>query len=234
MPLPKYLEHRLEKRLAGLLVLFGLPVIAFVGLANEIKETNPVPGDLAILHALHHLSSPFLDTLFVIITTLGSAAAVVTIIVGTLWYLLHHNHRRDALFLVAAAGGTALLNLLFKLLFHRVRPDLWQQIVIEKGYSFPSGHAMISCSLALAAIIIAWPTRWRRRAIIAGVIYLVLVGVSRLYLGVHYPSDVLGGWLLSIAWIYLVHRAFGVFSPTKQKEEEVTVNAASSKTPARN
>jgi membrane-associated phospholipid phosphatase len=97
---------------------------------------------------------------------------------------------------------------------------LWQQIVIEKGYSFPSGHAMISCALAITIMILCWPTRWRRLAIIGGTIYFILVGISRLYLGVHYPSDVLGGWCVSIAWLYLVHRAFGVFSPTKQPETE--------------
>jgi undecaprenyl-diphosphatase len=227
------LRHTLVKRIAILLGVFGIPLIAFIGLANEIKQTNPVPGDLAILHALHHLSSPFMDALFVVITTLGSAGVVIALIVLILLYLLRHRRHRDALFLLAAAGSTALLNILFKLLFHRVRPSLWQQIVTEKGYSFPSGHAMISCALALTIIIICWPTRWRRVAIIAGTIYFVLVGISRLYLGVHYPSDVLGGWLVSIAWIYLVHRAFGAFSPSKQPEAEDRPIEASVKKPLR-
>ena len=212
------LKHTLARRILTLLVLFGVPLTVFIGLANEIKETSPVPGDLAILHGLHAVASPFLDAFFVTITTMGSAAAVITFIVLILVYLYRHHHYRDAWFVIAAAGGTALLNTIFKLLFHRVRPSLWQQIITEKGYSFPSGHAMISCSLALTIMILCWPTRWRRLAIIGGSIYFVLVGLSRLYLGVHYPSDVLGGWCVSVAWVYLVHRAFGILSPTKQPE----------------
>jgi membrane-associated phospholipid phosphatase len=224
-------RQTLLKRIGLALLVFAIPVTAFVGLANEIKKANPVPGDLAILHAIHHLSSPLLDTLFVIITTLGSAAAVIVGLVLLVAYLLRHNHRRDALFLATAVGGTAVLNVAFKLLFHRVRPTLWHQIVTETGYSFPSGHAMISCSLALTIMILCWPTRWRRTAIIGGTVYFVLVGISRLYLGVHYPSDVLGGWCVSIAWIYLVHRAFGVLSPTKQPESESQPIEASVKAP---
>jgi undecaprenyl-diphosphatase len=174
-----------------------------------------------------------MDAFFVTMTTLGSAAVVVTAIIIMLYYLLHHKHHRDAMFLLAAAGGTALLSVFFKLLFTRTRPSLWQQIVVEKGYSFPSGHAMISCSLALAIMILCWPTRLRRLAIIGGSIYFVLVGISRLYLGVHYPSDILGGWLVSVAWIYLIHRAFGAFSPTKQQETEDQPIEASAAKPAR-
>lgn len=226
-------KHTIAKRLLVLLVLFGIPITVFIGLANEIKETNPVPGDLAILHGLHAIASPFLDTLFVTITTLGSAGAVITFIILILIYLIRSNHHRDAWFLVAAAGGTALLNTIFKLLFHRTRPSLWQQIITEKGYSFPSGHAMISCSLALTVMILCWPTRWRKPAIIGGTMYFVLVGISRLYLGVHYPSDVLGGWCVSVAWIYLVHRAFGVFSPSKKPEHSDKPIEVSVTTPER-
>ncbi|MEO6513335.1 MAG: phosphatase PAP2 family protein [Candidatus Saccharimonadales bacterium] len=230
--LSESLSHTLVKRILALFALFGVPIVAFVGLANEVKETNPVPGDLAILHGLHALSSPFMDALFVTLTTLGSAPVVIAIVLLILVYLVRHKHHRDALFVLAAAGGAALLNVFFKVLFHRARPSLWQQIVTEKGYSFPSGHAMISCSLALTIIILCWPTRWRRLAIIGGSVYFVLVGISRLYLGVHYPSDVVGGWLVSVAWIYLIHRAFGAFSPTKQKETEDQPIEVSAATPA--
>ena len=102
-------------------------------------------------------------------------------------------------------GGAALLNIILKLLFERVRPDLWEQLVVETSFSFPSGHSMASA--ALAGVIIYFIIRSRLKvwlkstAIAAAVIYVALVGFSRLYLGVHYPTDVVGGWLVTSLWL---------------------------------
>jgi membrane-associated phospholipid phosphatase len=232
IPQNKTLSRLLVKRTLFSLLIISVPLLAFVGIANEVKETEPLFGDIAVLQALHTLASPALDTLFLGITTLGSAVCVSLLTAAMLVYLYLHRHYRDALFVAGAVGGTVLLNVLFKLFFERARPTLWQQIIAEKGYSFPSGHAMISCSLALTIIILCWPTRWRRTAIILGSIYCIAVSISRLYLGVHYPSDVVGGWLVSIIWLYIIHRSFGIFSPSRLKETEAQPIEASAVTPA--
>lgn len=187
-------------------VYFWVPTAVFLWLANEVREGEPLPGDVAVLTQLHLLSTAFLDRLFIIITTLGSAPVVIAGVAtagAALWYL---GRRRDALFLIFGAGGTAAINGIFKIGFARDRPDLWQHLVIENGYSFPSGHAMISSALALAIIMLAWHTKYRLPAVIFGITYTLLVGLSRLYLGVHFPSDILAGWCISILWIITLHQ----------------------------
>ena len=87
-----------------------------------------------------------------------------------------------------------------KIFFGRVRPALWTSILPETTFSFPSGHSMISASLAFALVVLLWRTRWRYPALICAVPAVFLVGLSRLYLGVHYPSDVLGGWCAGLIW----------------------------------
>jgi membrane-associated phospholipid phosphatase len=119
--------------------------------------------------------------------------------------LLHaaylRQHRGAAYTLAAGVGGAAILNAVLKLSFQRVRPSLWIPIVHESSFSFPSGHAMASSALALTIMVLVWPTRWRWPAIVLGAAYIVLIGFTRVYLGVHYPSDVIGGWAVSFVWI---------------------------------
>jgi membrane-associated phospholipid phosphatase len=198
--------QRLIYQFVSSTVIFWLPVLIFLALANSVREKEPIFGDVAILQALHVLSAPWLDTFFTVITMLGSAPVVITAVViaaATMFYL---GKRRNAVFLIFAAGGTAVIDTVFKLLFQRQRPDLWQHLVVENGYSFPSGHAMISSTLALAVILMARQTKYRWYAVIAGSVYALLVGLSRLYLGVHFPSDVLAGWCVSILWIVTLYR----------------------------
>lgn len=197
-------------------VLFWAPAILFLVLANQVKGNDPLPGDVAILTTLYTFNSDWLTTFFIIITSLGSALFVsigVTIAAATMWYI---GRRKDAMFLLFAAGGTSAINIVFKLLFERNRPDVFQHLVVENGYSFPSGHAMISMSLALAVIILAWRTKYHWTAIILGGIYALLVGISRLYLGVHYPSDVLAGWCVSILWVLTLYHVLARFSARRR------------------
>ena len=98
-----------------------------------------------------------------------------------------------------------MLTLLLKLALPRQRPNLWPRLVSESDASFPSGHAMYSLALVLGVLLLCWSLprfrRWRWAALGAGLAFSLLVGVSRLYLGVHYPSDVLAGWLTALIWV---------------------------------
>jgi undecaprenyl-diphosphatase len=107
----------------------------------------------------------------------------------------------DAFFWALATGGAALLNLLAKHGFARARPDLWPSIAPETSFSFPSGHAMQSMAVAAALVVLLWPTLARWPVLVLGAGFTLLVGVSRVYLGVHFPSDVLAGWAASLAWV---------------------------------
>jgi undecaprenyl-diphosphatase len=107
---------------------------------------------------------------------------------------------REGLFAGVALGGSALLNLGAKQLFGRARPTLWESIAPEATFSFPSGHAMGSMTLAAVLMLLAWRTRWRWWIAVPMLAFVVMVGLSRIYLGVHYPSDILAGWTAALAW----------------------------------
>jgi len=95
----------------------------------------------------------------------------------------------------------AALNLLAKLLFQRHRPMLWPQRPPETDFGFPSGHAMVTLAVVVTLVVLICPTRWRWVALLVGASFAFLVGVSRLYLGVHDPSDIIAGWWAALVWV---------------------------------
>ena len=130
---------------------------------------------------------------------------MVPVDIGLVLVLLAFKRWRDGLFVAVATGGSALLNIATKRLFARDRPSLWDSIAPEATYSFPSGHAMGSMTLAAVLILLAWPTRARWWVIAAMAVFVPMVGLSRVYLGVHYPSDILAGWAAASIWVVGVY-----------------------------
>lgn len=185
-------------------VLFWTPVIVFAKLASEVIDTQPISLDVTILQWIHAQSTSFLDDLFLIITTIGNVEYILPITVAILVYLLYKKQKLNALIVFFGVGGAAAANLILKLIFHRDRPAFWQSAITETGYSFPSGHAMLSSALLLCLIVLLWNTKWRSAAIIGGGVLIALIGLSRLYLGVHYPTDIVAGWSVSLVWIIIV------------------------------
>ena len=158
---------------------------------------------------LHSESTPWLTAVMEVVTQLGGLVVVpvaATAMAAALWW---RGSREGATLLAAAVLGSTVVNTVLKAVFRRARPDVWEPLVGENSYSFPSGHAMATMSLAVALVVLAWSTRWRWAAVTAGVMYVLAVGVSRVYLGVHYPSDVLGGWSASVLWVTVVVLVLG-------------------------
>lgn len=185
-------------------VIFVAASIGFVKLAGEVHEQETLGIDNAILHWVHSAASPLLDTLVPHITNVGGPLGTViltTLITGL--FLWKRQVRRGLLIFLAVAGAT-VLNVILKAFFERPRPDLWDRLVVEHSYSFPSGHAMASAALGLALIAALWTSRYRWLAVVAGLSYMLIISATRLYLGVHYPSDVVAGWLVSAAWAAVV------------------------------
>lgn len=193
-------------------ILFWVPVTIFAKLAVEVREKEPIAFDTQLLLKLNSYASNSWNNLALFVTQLGGTwfVALITIISAVaIWY---SHHKRDALTLIAGVGGVAVINVLLKLVFHRARPNLWHPLVTEHSYSYPSGHAMASCALGLSFIVIFWNTRYRWPVAILGMLYIGLVGLSRVYLGVHYPSDVIAGWCVSFVWILLVRKIIRRFA----------------------
>jgi membrane-associated phospholipid phosphatase len=187
-----------------LLILFGgvlAPLYLFGMLAEDVVEKEIFFFDKPILLYIHSHANPLLDAVMIFFTRAGSAFALVPFNVLVFLYLLRRRDRMQAVFWVLAVGGAALLNGLAKHVFARTRPELWVSALPETTFSFPSGHAMQSMAVAAGLVVLAWHSRWRWPVALIGACFVFLVGLSRVYLGVHFPSDILAGWAASLAWV---------------------------------
>ena len=202
--LRRFLDKSVSLRLIIVFILFLVSLVGFLAFADEVGDNDTLPFDKTALEAIRIIASPALDTLFVYGTDLGDVVAVftVTLVIGLILLRLHYY--RKLVLLWAGVAGASLISIVLKLIFGRERPDLWQHLVHEASFSFPSGHAVASSALALSVIIIFWNTRARIWIIIFASLYMIFIGFSRLYLGVHYPTDVAGGWLISFGWVMAV------------------------------
>lgn len=208
------IDRRLEKYEVPIWVTSGFVAalscfiilsVLFVKLADELREGDTLEFDRQVLLWINQNSVAFLDGAMPILTNLGGfigVAAATAVLVGLA--VLKRNYRL-VLLLVIGVVGAVIVNVVLKLIFARERPDLWAQLVNENGYSFPSGHAMASAALAFSLLIALWRhRRYRVSMVILATLYIGFVGFSRMYLGVHYPSDIVAGWLVSGAWVAIV------------------------------
>ena len=188
--------RRLLLAFAGLL----LPLWGFGELAEDVHEAEVFPFDAPVLEFAHAIARDGFDRAFLLFSKLGYQWGVVPLDVLLVLALAARQKLREGLFAGIAIIGSALLNLGAKQLFARVRPTLWESIAPESTFSFPSGHAMGSITLAMVLVLLAWHTRWRWWVAAPMAAFVAMVGLSRVYLGVHYPSDILAGWAAASAW----------------------------------
>ncbi len=192
------------RTLAVFFVIFWVPLIIFFKVAGEILENEPMRLDVTILEWIHNHATPFYDNFFLVVTTLGNVEIVIPVVLLTTGYLVYKKYHQAAMILFFSILGGAAANFILKMLFHRDRPSIWHTLIVENSFSFPSGHAMLTSALAFSFVLIAWKTRFRWPVVVIGVTYVVLIGLSRLYLGVHYPTDIIAGWSVSIVWTLIV------------------------------
>jgi undecaprenyl-diphosphatase len=188
-----------------------LALLAFAKVAEEMLEGNTKAFDVWLLQRLRRPESSqvpvgpaWLPGVAHDISALGGPTVLALVIVSVTGYLALER-KYGAMWLVAiAAGGGGFLSTAMKLLFSRERPDIVPHLAIVTSPSFPSGHAMLVAViyLTLGALLARFTGRRRVRAYVLTVALLLtfLVGSSRVYLGVHYPTDVLAGWAVGLAW----------------------------------
>ena len=174
----------------------------FAELAEGIYAVEGFAFDSAILSWLFEQQSPLLTRLALALDLLGISyfLGALTVVAAL---LVWSRSRSSSLFLILGFWGAVGVNLVAKEFFERVRPDLFEQLTPITNSSFPSGHAMGSFAFWLTCwlVVSRLAPGWRWFAGIVGCLFAVGVGASRLYLQVHYPSDVLAGWALSTAWV---------------------------------
>jgi undecaprenyl-diphosphatase len=172
------------------------------GLDERLLLALRRPGDLA-----QPIGPAWLPETMRDITAFGSVFGIVYVTACVVLYLVMTARRNAALFVVVAVGGGEVLSTVLKMFYRRPRPDLVPHGMETFTASFPSGHAMLSAIAYLTlAILLARISRGRRvKAFVLtlGVVTTLLVGISRIYLGVHWPSDVLAGWCVGAAWASL-------------------------------
>ena len=210
-----WLRLRLNE-VGPLVALLGVSTLgyAFFALAHEVGEGSTAALDRRILLALRNpanladpIGPPWVEETMRDITGLGSVFTVLFITFAVSAYLALSGRRRIGLFVLAAVTGGELLSTVLKVFYQRPRPDLVPHGMEVFTASFPSGHATMSAIayLTLATLIARVDRNRRVKALMLflGVSTTILVGVSRVYLGVHWPSDVLAGWCIGAAWAAL-------------------------------
>lgn len=201
-------------RLLGMLLLLAMCLLGFIALSDEVSEGETQDFDERALRMLRDPADPavprgpwWLAVSAEEVTSLGGVTvlALVTLVVCG-FLLLARRYWTLLLVLVATVGGAGL-NTLLKQLFSRPRPSVVPHLTEVMTQSFPSGHAMLSATvyLTLGGLLAQLAERRRLKAYILGVALLLpfMVGLTRVYLGVHYPTDVVGGWVAGLAWALL-------------------------------
>jgi undecaprenyl-diphosphatase len=190
--------------LVGGLIVTAIGTAFFVALAGHVQSGSTQAFDDSVIRwlAAHH--SRNLDAVMVEATALGTGVVVLMIVAVAALFLVLTNHKYSAILLFASAAGGIVLNVILKLGFNRPRPSVFLPEVHTISSSFPSGHAM---SAAIVYSTVAYlaarlhKRRWARWLVMtAAFVVIALISFSRLYLGVHYPSDVIAGVAIGLAW----------------------------------
>ena len=210
------------------LAIILLGAVAFAKLAEEVMEGETQAMDESILRMMNDMGSPWLDMVALEVTALGASMVVIMMVLVASAFLWHSRHHYSAALLWVSVMGAGLVNSVLKLSFNRPRPDVFPWRTQHVGLaSFPSGHAMTAIVVyGTLAFLIARlaPTRFLRHLVWwTAIVVILLIGWSRLYLGVHYPSDVAAGFVLGTAWAVICGLGIEAVRYFRRRRPEVVV-----------
>ena len=200
---------RTEFAALGALLVVALGVMSFIELADDMTEADGRAFDSAVLTWMQPVAGEprgpwWLHEAAADVTSLGGIAVLGLFAVATVGFLLIENKRLSALMLLLGLAGGVLLSEGLKGLFGRERPPAAYQAVETLNASFPSGHALLSAVFYLSVAVMltrAFPQKRLKAYVLGvGVVLAMMVGLTRVYLGAHWASDVLAGWCVGAAW----------------------------------
>jgi undecaprenyl-diphosphatase len=212
---------------AALAVVVG--TLTFIFIAGFVAKGSTNYFDVQVLRSLRttgNLARPigprWLFEIMRDITSLGGSTIVSLITIFVIVYFILQKQYSMLFLVLAAVIGGGIIDLELKTIFSRIRPQVVPSLIQEISYGFPSGHSMMSTIiyLSLASLIARLQVRWRDKVyIISFAIFLsFIIGISRIYLGVHYPTDVLGGWSIGLAWAALCWLVAWYISKKRSKD----------------
>ncbi len=204
-----YLKRIPPGRFGWYLVLGGLFCLAITGafawLAEEVLENEFAVLEQLLLRWIAGLHNPVNDAIMLFFTRIGGFMGIGVFLIVLAAVLLYYGYRLLTLGVALAGIGGMIINYGLKTAFQRARPTVFPSPFELNSYSFPSGHAMISLVgfgiAAFVAIRLLKRRSWKIGILLLGVVSTVLVGLSRVYFGVHFPTDILGGYIAGSAWL---------------------------------
>lgn len=186
-----------------------LCLLGFGDLAEDVWFREGFSWDTPVALALHHLSQPWLTSSMILITATGNGGAIALVSGLAIWFYWRRQ-TNYVILLTATFGGAMACNTLLKQVFMRMRPHLFPPLVVEADYSFPSGHTVAAMTSYGLLAVMLWRQGYYGWALCAGS-WVMAVAVSRVYLGVHYPSDVLAALMFGVLWLTAAFTVFGEY-----------------------
>ncbi len=206
------------------LCFLSLFTFIFAKFADELVESELNHFDQTIINWIQSLMKSQLTSIMKIFTFFGSPLAIILFVLISASWIIWRKKYWESVFLVIGTAGGGLFNLLLKWIFHRQRPTI-HRLIEESGYSFPSGHSMGSIifygMLCMLMIVFINSTITRAIVIISTLFIVTMIGLSRVYLGVHYPSYVLAGYAAGGAWLAVCLMGLKVILEIRKKDDQL-------------
>ncbi|MEK3917801.1 phosphatase PAP2 family protein [Paenibacillus sp. FSL H7-0331] len=228
---PRKTRSKRSKRtlmIFSFLLIIGFGVLAFI--ANQYPLNS---FDLKLAGNIQSFEHPALTKFMELFTTIGSTKVCIILAVLVMLFLYFVlGHRIELIFFIGALGGSAVANQILKAIFHRERPSVYR-LIEETGYSFPSGHSMGALALYGALAFLLWrhtSTRLGRGLLIVlSSFMIVMICISRVYLGVHYPTDIIGALMVSGFWLTLMIWIFQSYMENRKLRSSSKLQANTNK-----
>jgi membrane-associated phospholipid phosphatase len=180
----------------------GGSISVFGELAEDVWFKEGFAWDRPLMLAIHTAASPGLDILMQVVTaTAGNLAYLLA--AGLAAWFWRRARKCDAVVLLLSVAGSGLISSVLKLIFARPRPSIFPPVAVERTYSFPSGHTMTAVALYGVLAVLLWQQRQRIWAV-SSAAWVPVIALSRVYLGAHYPSDVLAALAVGVLWLFVI------------------------------
>ena len=209
--LTDFWRQKIHPHVASVIAFFGiawlsicaLTLYLLASLSEEVLAQKSFALDTSILLYIHQFSNPILDTLMISITRIGDPRTVVPVTLIVFFLLWWRRYRLEAQVFALNAVGGAVLSDVLKLAFSKSRPELWPQLISETTFSYPSGHALGSMVLYgfLAYLLATLYPQYSKAFYAIATVLILAIGFSRLYLGVHWPTDIVAGYGIGFLWV---------------------------------